>query len=151
MESFIHRTKRGKNLFPKAEKKFAGSRCLNKRKRGYEESMGDYKVRYKNAKFSNQKIELDGKSFIHCEFQGCMILLERGETEVSGCTLKNCKLMLKGNAYTVGKIIKLFTGKSPLKVLDMEEPLFEKGEGPFQKSMISGGQAAEWTTKKIQG
>jgi hypothetical protein len=34
--------------------------------------------------------------------------------------------MLKGNAYTVGKIIKLFTGKSPLKVLDMEEPLFEK-------------------------
>jgi len=34
--------------------------------------------------------------------------------------------MLKGHAYTVGKIIKLFTGKSPLKVLDMEEPLFEK-------------------------
>jgi len=36
--------------------------------------------------------------------------------------------MLKGNAYTVGKIIKLFTGKSPLKVLDIEEPLFEKIE-----------------------
>jgi hypothetical protein len=36
--------------------------------------------------------------------------------------------MLKGNAYTVGKIINLFTGKSPLKVLDMENLLFEKIE-----------------------
>jgi hypothetical protein len=34
--------------------------------------------------------------------------------------------MLRGNAYTVGKIIKLFTGKSPLKVFEMEEPLFER-------------------------
>jgi len=86
----------------------------------------DYRVRYKNSKFSDQKVELDGKSFIHCEFENCIILLERGETEISGCSFKNCKLMLKGNAYTVGKIIRLFTGKSPLKVLDMEEPLFEK-------------------------
>jgi hypothetical protein len=88
--------------------------------------MDDYKVRYRNAKFSNEKIELDRKTFIHCEFENCIIILEKGETEVSGCSFKNCKLMLKGNAYTVGKIIKLFTGKSPLKVLDMEEPLFEK-------------------------
>jgi hypothetical protein len=88
--------------------------------------MGGYKVRYKNAKFSNQKIELDGKSFIHCEFQDCIIILETGETEVSGCSFKNCKLMLKGNAYTVGKIVKLFTGKSPLRVLDIEGPLSEK-------------------------
>ena len=88
--------------------------------------MKGYKVRYKNAKFSSEKIELDGKSFIYCEFQDCMIILERGDTELSGCTFKNCKLVLKRNAYTVGKIIKLFTGKSPLKVLDMEEPLFEK-------------------------
>jgi hypothetical protein len=35
-------------------------------------------------------------------------------------------LILRGNAYNVGKIIKLFTGKSPLKVLDLEEQLFEK-------------------------
>jgi hypothetical protein len=88
--------------------------------------MGEYKVLYKNAKFSKQKIELDGKSSVHCEFEDCMIILERGETEVSGCIFKNYKLMLKGNAYTVGRVIKLFTGKSPLKVLDMEEPLFEK-------------------------
>jgi hypothetical protein len=88
--------------------------------------MKGYKVRYKNAKFSSEKVELDENSFNHCEFQDCMIILETGDTELSGCTFKNCKLMLKGNAYTVGKIIKLFTGKSPLKVLDMEEPSFEK-------------------------
>jgi len=88
--------------------------------------MDSYKVRYRNTTFSNQKIELDGKSFIHCEFEDCIIVLERGETEISKCTFKNCKLMLRGNAYTVGKIIKLFTRGSPLKVLDIEEPLFEK-------------------------
>jgi hypothetical protein len=95
----------------------------------------DYNVRYKNAKFSNEKLELDGKSFIRCEFLDCILILERGETEISGCSLENCKLMLKGNAYTVGRIIKLFTGKSPLKVLDMKEPLFEKGGHPFAKLM----------------
>ncbi len=88
--------------------------------------MEEYKIRYKNSKFSNEKIELDGKSYIRCEFENCIIVLERGETEISGCTFKNCKLLLRGNAYTVGKIIKLFTGKSPLKVLDMGESLFEK-------------------------
>jgi hypothetical protein len=102
--------------------------------------MEDYKVRYKNSKFSNQKVEIDGKSFIHCEFESCIIILARGETKISGCTFKNCKLMLKGNAYTVGRIIKLFTGKSPLKALDMDEPLFEKGERPFQKSINGSGQ-----------
>src|SRR4030043_1435256 len=97
--------------------------------------MENYKVRYKNSKFSNEKVELDGKSFVHCEFENCIIILERGETEVSGCSFRNCKLMLRGNAYTVGKIIKLFTGKSPLKVLDMEEPLFEKSD-PASKSAL---------------
>jgi len=90
--------------------------------------MENFKIRYKSSKFSSQKIELDGKSFVHCEFKGCLIIMERGETELSGCSFKNCKLLLKGNAYTVGKIIRLFTGKSPLKVLDMEEPLFGKIE-----------------------
>lgn len=45
--------------------------------------------------------------------------------------------MLKGNAYTVGKTIKLFTGKSPLKVLDMEEPLFEKISLEERKEEVS--------------
>jgi hypothetical protein len=102
--------------------------------------MENYKVRYKHSKFSNEKVELDGKSFLHCEFENCIIILETGETEVAGCSFNNCRLMLKGNAYTVGKIIKLFTGKSALKVLDMEEPLFEKKGRPFQKSINGSTQ-----------
>jgi hypothetical protein len=106
--------------------------------------MENYKVRYKNSKFSNEKVELDGKSFAHCDFENCIIILEKGETEVSGSSFKNCKLMLRGNAYTVGKIIKLFTGKSPLKVLDMEEPLLGKDGGSFR---ISEDSSARKTTR----
>jgi hypothetical protein len=86
----------------------------------------DYKTRYKNSRFSNQKVEIDGKSFLKCEFENCMIVLEQGETEISGCRFKNCRLLLRGNAYTIGKIIHLFSGKGPMKVVDFEEPLFEK-------------------------
>jgi len=88
--------------------------------------MVEYKTRYKNSKFSGQKIEVDGKFYTTCEFENCLIIVEKGDTDLSGCKFKNCKLMLRGNAYTVGKIIKLFTGKSPLKVLDFDEPLFEE-------------------------
>ena len=88
--------------------------------------MEGYKVQYRNSTFSGKKIELDGKYYNHCQFRDCMIVLEKGETDIAGCSFENCKLLLKGNAYTVGKIIKLFTGKSPLKVLDFNEPLFEK-------------------------
>lgn len=51
---------------------------------------------------------------------------KEGRQKFLDALLKNCKLMLKGNAYTVDKIIKLFTGKSPLKVLDMKGPKFEE-------------------------
>ena len=87
--------------------------------------MEGYRVKYNNSVFSGQKVELDGKYFNHCKFKDCIIVLEKGETTVAGCSFENCKLLLKGNAYTVGKIIRLFTGKSPLKVLDFDEPLFE--------------------------
>ena len=90
--------------------------------------MQDYTVKYKNSRFSGKKIEVDGKSFNGCLFEDCIIVVEKGETDLGGCRFKNCKLMLRGNAYTIGKIIKLFTGKSPLKVLDFDEPLFEKSE-----------------------
>ena len=86
----------------------------------------DFKTRYKNSRFSNQKVELDGKSFLNCEFENCMIVLERGETEISGSRFKNCRLLLRGAAYTIGKIIHLFSGKGPMKVVDFQEPLFEK-------------------------
>jgi len=88
--------------------------------------MEGYKVQYKNSTFSGKRIELDGKYFNHCRFKDCIIVLEKGDTNIAGSSFENCKLLLKGNAYVIGKIIKLFTGKSPLKVLDLDEPLFEK-------------------------
>lgn len=88
--------------------------------------MMDLKTRYKNSRFSNQKVEIDGKSFLNCEFENCMIVLERGETDISGSRFKDCRLLLRGNAYTIGKIIHLFSGKGPMKVVDFQEPLFEK-------------------------
>jgi len=108
--------------------------------------MENYKVRYKNSKFSNEKVDLDGKSFIHCEFENYIIILERGEKKVSGCFFKNCKLLLRGNAYTVGKIIKLFTRESPLKVLDMEESLFERSGTP-SKNLLTPARKASPTNR----
>jgi hypothetical protein len=85
-----------------------------------------YKTRYRNATFTKERIELDGAYFENCGFKDCLIVLERGETDIRGSSFLNCKLLLRGNAYTIGKIIKLFTGKSPLKVLDFDEPLFDQ-------------------------
>ena len=90
--------------------------------------MNSYRANYKNNIFRNEKMEVDGKSFHQCAFKNCLIIVEKGDTDLSGCRFDNCKLMLRGNAYTVGKLIKLFTGKSPLKVLDIEEPLFKEPE-----------------------
>jgi hypothetical protein len=113
--------------------------------RGYTrdtDSMEGYRVQYKNAHFSSKRIELDGNSFTNCRFKDCIIVLEKGDTSIPNCRFENCKLLLQGNAYTVGKIIKLFTGKSPLKVVDFDAPLFEKkatkvnrpGEGLSEKA-----------------
>jgi hypothetical protein len=41
----------------------------------------------KRGKYSNKRLELDGKAFIHCEFEDCLPILEKGETEISGCSI----------------------------------------------------------------
>lgn len=80
------------------------------------------KINYRNKRFIKEKVSLDGHTFKDCYFKDCIILLERGDTAISGCQFENCKLMLQGNAYTIARIIKQFTGNSPLKVIDMDEP-----------------------------
>lgn len=80
------------------------------------------KINYRNKTFEREQVFLDGHSFRNCHFKGCLIILEFGDTEISGCRFENCKLMLKGNAHKIAKIIKTFTGESPLKVLDIEGP-----------------------------
>lgn len=98
--------------------------------------MAGYTVRHKNSKFKRQRVYLDGNAFDHCEFEDCIIVLEKGDTDLHGCTFKNCHLLLQGNAYRVGQIIRMFTGKSPLKVLDLDEPLFDKPESPEELDQL---------------
>ena len=96
--------------------------------------MSGYTTNYKNATFRNEKIEVDGKSFRNCTFEHCIIIVEHGDTDLGGSRFNDCKLMLRGNAYTVGKLITLFTGPNPVKVLDFDEPLFETRNDEVQGS-----------------
>ncbi len=83
--------------------------------------MSEYTVTYKNKIFSQERVELDGKKFERCEFKNCLVMVERGETQLSNCHIDNCQLVLKGNAYTIGQIITLFTQGRPLKVAEFDE------------------------------
>ena len=47
---------------------------------------------------------------------------------------------LSGNAYKIAKIITFFSVKTPLKVLDFEEPLFEKKVGDPDEKQTKGGE-----------
>lgn len=80
-----------------------------------------YKVNYQNRIFKKEVVELDGHSFKNCEFRECMIVLRQGDTELKSCRIQNCRLILKDNALNVGKIIAMFTGKGPLRVVDFDE------------------------------
>ena len=84
--------------------------------------MSAFQVKYKNKKFVKERVELDGHSYEHCDFVGCLIVLEKGETEIEGCTFKDCRLMLVGQALRIAKILQIFIGEKPLRVLDFAEP-----------------------------
>ena len=84
--------------------------------------MSPIQTRYKNKKFIKERIELDGHAYENCVFEGCLIVLESGETEIKGCRFNHCRLMLLGRALRLAKILQLFIGDQPLKVLDFAEP-----------------------------
>jgi hypothetical protein len=84
--------------------------------------MTSFTTRFKNKKFVKERIELDSHAYENCEFEGCLIVLEKGETEIKGCKFTHCRLMLLGQALRIAKILSLFTGGKPLKVLDFAEP-----------------------------
>ena len=87
-----------------------------------EGNMSPVQTRYKNKKFVKERIELDGHSYENCTFEGCLIVLEKGEAEIKGCTFNQCRLMLLEQALRIAKILQLFIGDKPLKVLDFAEP-----------------------------
>jgi len=68
------------------------------------------------------------------------MVLEKGETEIPGCTFHNCRLMLLGQALRIAKILQIFIGERPLKVLDFAEP------GIFGKKLAT--EDTEITEKK---
>lgn len=84
--------------------------------------MSSFTTRYKNKKFVKERIELDGHAYENCEFEDCMIVLEKGETEIKGCKFNHCRLVLLGQALRIAKVLSLFAGGKPLKVLDFAEP-----------------------------
>jgi hypothetical protein len=84
--------------------------------------MSEFITRYKNKKFVKERIELDGHAYENCELESCMIVLEKGETEIKGCKFNHCRLVLLGQALRIAKVLSLFTGGKPLKVLDFAEP-----------------------------
>ena len=80
-----------------------------------------FKTNYQNKVFKKEVVELDDHSFKNCKFVECMIVMRKGETELKSCRFNNCQLILKENALNIGKIITMFTGSSPLKVVDFNE------------------------------
>lgn len=84
--------------------------------------MSSVQTRYKNKKFVKKRIELDGNAYQNCDFEECLIVLEKGETEIQGCTFHHCRMMLLGQALRIAKILQIFIGEKPLRVLDFAEP-----------------------------
>ena len=80
-----------------------------------------YKTNYQNKVFQKKVVELDNHSFKNCEFKECMIIIKKGETEIKSCRFVGCQLILKENALNIGKIITMFTGNNPLKVVDFDD------------------------------
>jgi len=95
------------------------------------EDMAQTLNKYRDVRFQEETVERDGTSLDGCTFENCLVMVDKGETVLDNCSLKGCRFMLRGNAYTIGKIISLFPHGKPLRVLDFEEP------GPWSKDRSS--------------
>ena len=104
-------------------------------------------TRYKNKKFVKERVELDGHAYDNCTFVECLIVLEKGETEIKSCVFQKSRLMLLGQALQIAKILQNFIGEKPLQVLDFAEP------GIFGKETFTteGTENTEENKVKIKG
>jgi len=84
--------------------------------------MNPIQTRYRNKKFAKERITLDGHGYDHCEFSECLIVLEKGETEIKDCRIQKCQILLVGQALQIAKILQIFLGDKPLRVFDFAEP-----------------------------
>jgi hypothetical protein len=109
---------------------------------GKEQITSGIVTRYKNKKFIKERIELDGHAYENCTFEGCLIVLEKGETAIKNCVFQKSRLVLLGQALQIAKILQNFIGDKPLKVLDFAEP------GIFGEQKKFTAENAEGAEKK---
>ncbi|MFJ7512574.1 hypothetical protein ACIQW7_24460 [Peribacillus simplex] len=62
-----------------------------------------------NKTFQNERILLDGTSWITCIFRDCEIVISTGIIEVHSCEFIDCHLNLEGNAANIAQMINLFS------------------------------------------
>ena|ERR1700730_925705 len=56
-------------------------------------------IEYRNTKFQATSVDMDGKAFIDCTFEGCTIRFSGiAPMSVTGCTFTNCSLALADSA-----------------------------------------------------
>ena len=97
-------------------------------------------TRYKNKKFVKERVELDGHAYDNCTFVQCLIVLEKGETEIKNCVFQKSRLMLLGPALQTAKILQNFIGEKPLKVLDFAEPGIFGEQNKFTAENAEGAE-----------
>lgn len=84
--------------------------------------------------FVGQKVRLDYSRWVSCIFQKCEIVIWTGIFELDGCEFVDCKLILKGEAQNMARLMYVFfPDKIPLVFpegdpgpLAVQEP--EKGD-----------------------
>ena len=72
------------------------------------------KIPVEHQTFKGDDIYLDGHSWFDCEFINCKIIFERGEFDLIQCSFDGCKLVAKGNAISIIKLLRLFHPDIPI-------------------------------------
>lgn len=72
------------------------------------------KIPVEHQTFTDDDIYLDEHSWFDCKFINCRIIIERGEFDLIQCSFDTCKLIAKGNAISIIKLLKLFYPDIPI-------------------------------------
>lgn len=58
--------------------------------------------------FVGQSVRLDYSRWVNCVFEDCEIIVRTGDFEVTGCEFRNCKLVFRGEAQTIARLMYVF-------------------------------------------
>lgn len=92
-----------------------------------------------NTEFRNQRIELDGASYVKCRFFSCTIIYRgAAPTHLDGCEFTDCQWMfLDASLRTVGFMSALYTFAPQL----IEKTFDDIRRGDFRKPSAAGRPA----------